>query len=119
MSQTPKQQRGRYGETLAAQHLQERGYRLREQNYRHGHSEIDLIVEKEPLLIFVEVKYRRSDAFGFPEAAVSPTQQQAIERAAVAYIEAQDWPGDLRFDIIAILHPEGAAPQIQHFEDAF
>lgn len=119
MSQTPKQHKGKYGEALALQFLEERGYTCREQNYRHGRSEIDLIMEKGELLVFVEVKYRRSDAFGLPETSVSQTQQQAIERAAVAYIEDQDWPGDLRFDIIAILHPPKTTPRLRHFEDAF
>lgn len=114
-----KQEKGRKGEQLARQFLEEKGYGFCAQNYRAGRAEIDLIMQHEELLIFVEVKYRSSDAFGMPEETVSSQQQERIERAALAYVEEINWQKDIRFDIVAILQKGTQAPELMHFEDAF
>ncbi|MGF1532328.1 MAG: YraN family protein [Bernardetiaceae bacterium] len=113
--------KGQIGEQLALSYLSEKGYAILAQNHRVGRAEIDLIArdEQEQLLVFVEVKYRTSDAFGWPEQCVHPDQQARIAEAAVAYSETIGWEGDWRFDLIAILHQKGRSPDIEHFEDVF
>jgi putative endonuclease len=109
---------GRQGEDKAAAFLAEKGYEIQERNYRFKKSEVDLICRHKGLLIFVEVKTRSSKAFGYPESFVSENQQEAIIRAAEAYMLDTDWEGGIRFDIIAIYH-KGAEEELVHLEDAF
>lgn len=103
---------------MAEIELRQKGYKILERNYRHGKSEIDLIAKGEGLLIFVEVKTRSSNTFGFPEEFVSENQQKAIIRAANHYVEEIDWKGDIRFDIMAIIVKQ-TVMQIEHLKDAF
>ncbi len=114
---TPARHTGDHGEDLAARFLQERGYQLVRQNFRYGHAEIDLIMQKGNLLVFVEVKTRRNAEYGYPEEFVSKKQAAQIIRAAEHFIVQQDWQGNIRFDIIAILTEP--ATDIQHLPDAF
>lgn len=106
---------GKMGEKLALEHLISRGYTLLNKNYRYRRSEIDIIMCHDQTLVFVEVKYRASDQFGFPEAFVTDNQIKAITQGAEQYLIENDWPGNIRFDIIAI----DANLTITHFEDAF
>lgn len=112
------QDTGKEGEGIAKDYMQKKGYKLINQNYRYKKAEIDLIFQKEGLLIFVEVKFRSNDAFGLPEETVSNDQQDRIVAAAEHYIVETDWQEDIRFDIIAILATKKEF-DIQHFEDAF
>ena len=109
---------GKLGEEKAAAFLRNKGYEVLARNHRYKKSEIDLICQKDGLLVFVEVKTRSSRAYGNPETFVSESQQQAIIRAAEAYMDETNWGGDLRFDIIAIVS-RGGEEEITHLEDAF
>ncbi len=105
------------GETIAQAFLQEEGYRIHQRNYRAGRGEIDLIAEKDQILVFVEVKTRRSTTFGMPEEAVGEAKQNTLLEAAEAYVQHIQWQGKQRFDIIAIaLSPKAT---IYHITDAF
>ena len=109
---------GRNGEQMAADWLVQKGFEVLERNYRHLKAEIDLIVRKSNLLVFVEVKTRTDTAFGMPEAAVTPVKAAFIVSAAEHYIGTINWPHEIRFDIISVLI-QGKYPQIEHLEDAF
>ena len=115
---TTSQQLGQVAEDLAVRYLQAQGFALMARNYRHARAEIDIIVQKELLLVFVEVKARSSDRFGLPEAFVTPQQQGLVRAAAEHYIFAQDWAHAIRFDVIAVLKRKTRV-QLTHFEDAF
>lgn len=105
---------GDEAEYVAMKYLVEQNYLIYEQQYRYSRSEIDLIVMKENELIFVEVKYRKNDKYGFPEIAVNVKKEEKIKEGAEAYIQKIDWKKNVRFDIIAIV-----GSQIEHFKDAF
>lgn len=107
---------GKQGEDQAASFLEKRGFKIMARNYRYKHAEIDLIVQQDNWLIFVEVKTRSSDAFGEPETFVDYKKGRKIMEAAEEYIHATDWHGHIRFDIISV--KLGSAPEIRHFEDA-
>ena len=111
-------QLGKYGEDLALRFLKEKGFQLRCRNYRHGHSEIDLIVEKEGILVFVEVKTRSSNCFGEPEEMISDNQIEKIQEAAEEYMESFNWLMPIRFDVISIVKRDGK-DELMHLEDAF
>ncbi|HZY78599.1 MAG TPA: YraN family protein [Cyclobacteriaceae bacterium] len=113
---TSKIQTGNDGETLAARYLVAKGYEIVARNYRYGRAEIDLIVKKGNWLVFVEVKTRASEAFGFPEEFVDKEKESNILFAAENYMYLINWNGNVRYDIISVLGP---SKDIMHFEDAF
>lgn len=110
---------GNYGEDLAVAFLQKKGYQVLERNWRHSRAEVDIIAEHKGMIVFVEVKTRRSQKFGLPEEAVTTKKQQQLVQAANAYLEAQEEALELRFDIVSIQLSTGKQPDILHFEDAF
>ena len=114
---TVAQQTGGRGEDLALGFLIKEGYKLLERNFRYRHAEIDLILRKGALLVFVEVKTRRNAEYGYPEEFVSKNQAKQIIRAAEQYILKTDWQGNIRFDIVSILTDPSLS--ITHLPDAF
>ena len=107
---------GSMGEKLAADFLVSKGFKVVERNYRWRKAEVDLIVQREDWLIFVEVKTRSSNAWGEPESFVADDQRRLIYGAAEEYIFSTDWQGNIRFDIVSV--KPGVPPEIVHFEDA-
>jgi putative endonuclease len=105
---------GKQGEAQAELYLQDKGYTVVARNYRYKRAEIDLIVQRERWLVFVEVKLRHSSAFGFPEESVQTAKRKKILEGAAHYLHENNWQGNVRYDIIAIHGNE-----IEHFEDAF
>lgn len=105
--------RGKEGEELAAKFLEAKGFVILERNFRHGRGEIDLIAQCGSLLVFVEVKRRRSSRYGYPEEAVHQAKRNRLRLAAEAYLLQKNWIGPIRFDVIALLDAEG----LEHFED--
>lgn len=102
---------------MAASFLEDKGYKVLCKNYRHKHSEIDLIVEKDNWLVFVEVKTRSSIAFGYPEEFVDERKAAKIMEGADQYVFEMDWQGNVRYDIVSVRLKNGR-PEIVHFEDA-
>ena len=107
---------GAIGENLAAEYLMKKGFRVMARNYRSRKAEIDLIVQRDNWLVFVEVKTRNSNAWGEPESFVNSLQRRLIYEAAEEYIFKKDWQGHIRFDIVSV--KPGPVPEIVHFEDA-
>ena len=73
------------GEDMAAKLLQEKGYKILARNWRCGHLEVDIIAETDDYLVIVEVKTRKSAAFGEPEVFVDRQKQRNLIRAAMCY----------------------------------
>jgi putative endonuclease len=94
---------GKRGEELAATYLAEAGYRIIEHNYRCLFGEIDIVAEDGETLVFVEVKSRRSDAYGDPQLAVGHQKQKKISRVAMHYLEEKRLcHRPARFDVVAV-----------------
>jgi len=83
---------GQLGENLAAGCLEADGYEILERNYRCPYGEIDLVARKDGYLVFVEVKTRRSRAFGEPAEAVSRSKQKKIRLTAATYLAGYEEP---------------------------
>ena len=113
---------GQYGETIAAEFLVEKGWRIAARNWRAGRSEIDIIAwTDEEILVFVEVKTRTGEGQGYggPEEAVDAKKQDQMIRAAGAYMESIDYGWEIRFDVVAVILGNGRVSEIRHVEDAF
>lgn len=106
---------GDMGEALAREFLKAAGYVVLNTNFRCRFGEIDIIARDKEYIVFIEVKYRRSLAFGYPKEAVIKSKQATIRRVAEAYIQKHNLAGsDFRFDVIEILNDE-----INHIVNAF
>ncbi|WP_231426696.1 MULTISPECIES: YraN family protein [Pedobacter] len=110
---------GREGETIAKQYLEHNGYEVLDENWTFGKAEVDLIVLKDGIMVFVEVKTRTSVAFGQPEEFVQDAKRKQMELAATEYIEIMNHQNDIRFDIIAITFTKNKNYNLNHIEDAF
>ena len=109
---------GSKGEAVARDYLLAKGYRVRHMNWRCGHLELDIVAERDGVLVVVEVKTRSTDYYGPAHEAVTGRKRQRIVTAADAYVRQHDWQGETRFDIITLV-PEGSTFRLEHIEDAF
>ncbi|MCF6280914.1 MAG: YraN family protein [Candidatus Polarisedimenticolaceae bacterium] len=89
-------------ENLACDYLQQQGLRLIERNYHTRRGEIDLIMQHDKTLIFVEVRLRGSDHFGSAAESVTSRKQGRIIAAAQHYLQQQPSALACRFDVVAI-----------------
>lgn len=111
---------GDLGETLAAAHLKKRNYKILEKKYKTRTGEIDIIAKMKGTLVFVEVKTRRSLAYGTPAQAVDTRKQHKLIQAARQYLnETRMYEEDCRFDVIEIYFSDHARYQIRQIESAF
>ncbi|MBK5278443.1 MAG: YraN family protein, partial [Bacteroidia bacterium] len=102
-----KIKKGKQGEAIAAEYLIGKGFEIVEQNYRSKRSEIDLIAKQNNWLVFVEVKLRTSDAYGYPEDFVDYKKAKNIIDGAEQYTYDKNWQGNVRYDIVAIRQING------------
>jgi len=94
---------GLTGEALAVEALEQDGYKIIEQNYRTKLGEIDIIALQGDVLVFVEVKARRTNRFGHPKQAVTADKQRKISMVALAYLKnTGQMNRKARFDVVAV-----------------
>ena len=112
---------GRIAEEHAARHLESRGYRIRERNFRTRGGEVDIIAEHRGALAFVEVRARTSSDFMSPLESVTTTKQRRITRAANTYISVRERRERvMRYDVVEVfLTPEGRVRRVDVTQGAF
>ena len=94
---------GEYGENEAAKFLRKNKYRILERNYTTPLGEIDIIAEKEGVIVFVEVKSRSSPLFGPAYLRVTREKRKSIIKTALSYLKKHNlFDQDARIDIVAI-----------------
>ncbi|MDB4915686.1 MAG: hypothetical protein JWM95_3330 [Gemmatimonadetes bacterium] len=110
---------GELGERIAERWLRERGWKIVQRRFRSGHRDIDLVVEQDGLVAFVEVKARRGDRFGDPVQAVNWRKQKELGRSARVWVARHGRKGEAyRFDVVGVLM-DGTSVRIRHVESAF
>jgi putative endonuclease len=110
---------GELGERIAERWLRGRGWRVVQRRFRSGHRDIDLVVERDGVVAFVEVKARRGSGFGGPIEAVNWRKQRELGRSARVWVDRHGRATDAyRFDVIGVL-VEGDRVRIRHVEAAF
>ena len=115
---------GAWGEGIAADFLEAKGYRILGRNVRFGsRCELDLVARSPApeALVFVEVKTRRNEEFGRPASAVDRGKRRALGRAALRYLHrVKAKPAHIRFDVVEVVgSPGGENPVVRHIENAF
>ena len=116
---TSRRELGDKGEDLAAAALKKQGYKIIERNYVTSLGEIDLIAKHKGVLVFIEVKTRKSEKFGAPSEAVHPAKQAKVRRLADYYLK-QNRLGEMpvRFDVVSII-VEQLGHRLEIIQDAF
>jgi len=110
---------GALGEELAARRLAAAGYDIVTRNWRCQAGELDLVARQGDCLVLVEVRTRRGKALGPPEESITPSKQTRLAALAEAYVQAVDWPGDWRIDVVAVeLGRDGRLLRVDHYENA-
>ncbi len=110
---------GKTAEDLAVAHLQKNGYTILVRNFRFQRAEIDIVAEKDNLIIIIEVKARSTDLFMLPQDAVTKTKIKLLVSAANHFMETFNKDQEVRFDIISVLPDEKKNLIIEHITDAF
>ncbi|MCB8982594.1 MAG: YraN family protein [Ardenticatenaceae bacterium] len=114
-----RQTLGRWGESVAATHLEAKGYQIVTRNWRCQHGEVDLVARTGEEWVFVEVKTRRGRDMGAPEEALTPRKQQKLLAVAQEYILTQALDVDWRIDLIAVeLDKAGKLLRCEHIPHA-
>lgn len=111
---------GLEGERMALGYLTACGWAIEAHRFRLGRHDVDLVARRGRLVAFVEVKTRRSEAFGSPLEAVSRRKQRDLAKTAALWIMRHGRSDDeYRFDLIGVEERRGAEPVIEHVEDAW
>ena len=97
-------EQGDYTEGLACQYLENKGFKLIERNFNCRLGEIDLIMQDNDVLVFVEVRYRRNNDFGSAADSITNNKQSKLIKAASVYLQQHTnlnkYPA--RFDVVSI-----------------
>ena len=110
---------GRAGEEIAREYLENLGYQILEKNYRCKHGEIDLIAKKDNVVIFIEVKTRKSTSYGDPEESINSLKIKKIRSSANHFICFKNlYDFDISFEVISIKLHSGKY-FIKHIKNAF
>ncbi len=113
-SQATKGETGRAGETLAVKFLEQKGFRLIKRNHRIRGGELDLIMENDDIMIFVEVKTRTTANFGEPEDSLTPVQTRKIIRAILHWLGENPAKKPWRCDLVGIRFVSPLRANIKH-----
>ncbi len=111
---------GSRGEELAATFLLRQGLRIIARNFRCKGGEVDIVAKDGDTFVFVEVKTRKTLAYGLPQLAVTPFKQRQISKAALTWLSRNrlhDAPA--RFDVIAIILECNYSHKVEHISNAF
>ncbi len=110
---------GKFGEDLACQEREKRGYVILARRYRHRGGELDVIAQDGAVMVFVEVKAREGHDYGEASEAVTSRKRRRMTQLAVDYLARNGLTEcPCRFDVVSI-HIENELPVIEVFQNAF
>lgn len=104
---------GNWGEAKAAEFLQKKGIQLLQSNYYTRYGEIDLIMQEQETVLFVEVKLRKNQNFARAADAVTPAKQKKMILTAQAWLEEHECTKIARFDVVEVYAPKGTTGEYQ------
>ena len=113
---------GKWGENQVVGYLRQRGYTVRDVNYRCRLGELDIVASKGRFLAFVEVKLRRTSHVMAAREAVTYAKQQKLRATALLYLQSNPTRLQPRFDVAEVYAPQGSQtthPHINYLENAF
>lgn len=124
MKKENRKQIGDYGEKLALEAYLKVGYKIVAQQYRCPIGEIDLILQKENKIIFVEVRTKTSNSYGTAEESITEKKKQTIRKVSLYFLNDQykDWESNcvLQYDVISIyIDKQKKKAWLTRYEQAF
>ena len=115
-------ERGKWGEQEAAKYLRKEGYTLLSAGYRTRHGELDIVCEKDGIVVIVEVKTRSAYEFARGIDAVSYHKINRMKAAASAYLAQKNDDRPIRFDVIEILageYRDDPPKELMHYKNVY
>ncbi len=110
---------GKSAEAQAARFLKNNGYAVLETNYRCRAGEIDIVAREGAVLVFCEVKARRTASYGSALEGMTPQKARKIKAAAEHYLMKHNVTGlDIRFDVVT-MDGDGPAQKTALIRNAF
>jgi putative endonuclease len=114
---------GNAAEELACDMLRHRGWTVLQRNWRFHRKEIDLVMRRQGIVAFVEVRARGSASHGHPLATIGPRKRRDLETAARSWVALNGRAHEAyRFDVVTVIGRSdvpGSPPLLEHFEDAW
>lgn len=110
---------GKIGEDFAADYYLKKGYEIKERNYHSRYGEVDIIVAKDNIVAFIEVKTRDEKALGRPAEAVNKAKQKKLVLTSMQYMENLPVNIFCRFDVFEVWQKEGRIYKFNCIENAF
>ncbi len=105
VSDAPHLAAGRAGEDAAADLLRREGFRVIARNWRSGGLELDIICERDGLLVFVEVKARAAEGLSGPEEALTSAKRRKLAKAIGLFLSERGlWDRPCRVDLVSVVH---------------
>jgi len=109
---------GIFGEKIAEQYLQYKGYKIVARNYQSKYGEIDLIMGKDNYLVFVEVKTRKNSCLGIPEYSINKRKYKKLKQNAAYYVFQNKHKNTYRIDAVCIvLSKINRTERINHYQN--
>lgn len=110
---------GKEAEALAEQFLIQNGYTIRCRNWRRQTGELDIVAEEADVIVFVEVKARRSNQYGEPVESVDARKQRQIAKTALLYLAEHNLSNcNCRFDVVTVEY-RSRVPYLSLYRNAF
>ena len=114
-----RRQLGKWGESVAAVHLEAKGFHIVDRNWRSTFGEIDIIARDGDELVFVEVKTRRGNRMGTPEEGLTREKAEKLRQLAQLYLAEMELDRDWRIDLVAIeIDSSGMLLRRDHIQNA-
>ncbi|MBT3230534.1 YraN family protein [Candidatus Uhrbacteria bacterium] len=109
----PRRRFGNKAENLAARFLVSKGYKILKRQYRTRGGEIDLIALDGDEIVFIEVKARTTNEFGYPEESVTRDKLRKIQATAELYLsKSKSLNSPYRIEVVAVEYQKGMDPII-------
>jgi putative endonuclease len=114
------QEKGQLAEEIACNFLKQHGLSLLRKNYHCRYGEIDLVMQQDSTIVFVEVRYRKANSLVDSITSVDSRKQQKLYRSAENYLQKNNISDSVpaRFDVIAITQQGNMDPQIDWIKNA-
>ncbi|HVE80669.1 MAG TPA: YraN family protein [Candidatus Dormibacteraeota bacterium] len=108
---------GKKAEDCVADWLEQKGYKVLDRNWRTPFCEIDIVARRGKVVSFVEVKYRKSAAYGTGFEYITPDKTRRLRRAATAWVAKNGFTGDYQVDIASVA-PDGGSLSVEYLPNA-